>query len=98
LPAVRLILYMVLAVIAISIVRSVIGVLAKAFGDFVAPQRRTAGAKRENIPLSGELKKDPVCGTYTSAATAITKTVGKDTLYFCSTECRDRYVAKASEK
>jgi YHS domain-containing protein len=45
------------------------------------------------VPLSGELKKDPSCGTYISAATAIKQTVGGQTYHFCSAECRDKYVA-----
>jgi len=91
----RVILYMVLAIFVISIIRGVVGVLTKSFADFVAP-RQASSAKRDKIPLSGELKKDPVCGTYTSAATAVTKTIGKETLYFCSSDCRDKYVARSS--
>jgi YHS domain-containing protein len=41
----------------------------------------------------GELKKDPVCGTYVSPGAAVTLTVKGDTLHFCSTACRDRYKA-----
>ena len=37
------------------------------------------------------LKKDPVCGTFVSAATAVQKTKGGETYYFCSTECRDKF-------
>jgi YHS domain-containing protein len=95
----RIILYMVVAIFLISIVRGVIGVVMKGFADLVAPprQRQTTagGPKPDSIPLSGELKKDPVCGTYTSAATALKQTFGKDTLYFCSPECRDKYAAEA---
>jgi YHS domain-containing protein len=63
----------------------------------VSPPRQrqaTAGGPKPEIPLSGELKKDPVCGTYTSAATSVKKTFGKETLYFCSPECRDKYAAE----
>jgi len=43
------------------------------------------------VPAGGELKKDPVCGTYVSAATSMSRTVKGTTVYFCSVECRDRY-------
>ena len=93
----RVIGYLLLAVVLISLIRGVIGILMKGLGELVAPQRpRTGsaqGAPQEEIPLSGELKKDPVCGTYTSAATSISKKVGKETVYFCSAQCRDKYVA-----
>lgn len=98
-PLFRIILYMLAAIFLISIVRGVVGVFMKGFADLVSPPRQrqtTAGAPQpESIPLSGELKKDPICGTYTSAATAVKQTFGKETLYFCSPECRDKYAAKS---
>jgi YHS domain-containing protein len=45
------------------------------------------------VSASGELRKDPVCGTYVSTAASITRTVGGQVVYFCSKECRDKYVA-----
>ena len=93
----RVIGYLLLAVILISLVRGVFGILVKGISEAMAPQQRSATGARGpaggEIPLSGELKKDPVCGTYTSAATSIKKTIGKETVYFCSAQCRDKYVA-----
>jgi YHS domain-containing protein len=43
------------------------------------------------VPAGGELKKDPVCGTYVSTAAGITRTVAGEVIYFCSKECRDKY-------
>ncbi|MGD0500144.1 MAG: hypothetical protein ABSC23_17105 [Bryobacteraceae bacterium] len=45
------------------------------------------------LPSGGELKKDPVCGTYVSTAASVTRTVGGQVIYFCSTQCRDKYGA-----
>jgi YHS domain-containing protein len=45
------------------------------------------------VPAGGELKKDPVCGTYVSTAASVTRTVHGQVVHFCSKECRDRYVA-----
>jgi YHS domain-containing protein len=45
------------------------------------------------VSAGGELKKDPVCGTYVSTAASITRTVRGEVHYFCSKECRDKYVA-----
>jgi len=42
-------------------------------------------------PSVGELKKDPVCGTFISTATAFQKLVRGETYYFCSTHCRDQF-------
>lgn len=45
------------------------------------------------VQAGGELRRDPVCGTYVSTAVSITKKVNGEVLYFCSNECRDRYKA-----
>lgn len=93
----RVIVYLLITIFLISIVRAVVGVILKGFSELVSPsqQRRATarGPSSAEIPLTGELKKDPVCGTYTSAATSIKQTFGKETLYFCSPQCRDKYVA-----
>ena len=58
---------------------------------------RRAGAPPASQPQQptvisgGELKKDPVCGTYVSAALAVTRTVNGEVVHFCSKDCRDRY-------
>jgi len=77
------------------VLRSIIGIVMKGLGDFVSPPSNQAGRQPPlgQVPLSGELKKDPVCGTYIAAATSLKETLGGETFYFCSKECRDKYVA-----
>jgi YHS domain-containing protein len=48
---------------------------------------------REHVVAGGELKKDPVCGTYVSAALSVTRKVDGEVIHFCSKECRDKYHA-----
>jgi len=43
------------------------------------------------VQAGGELKKDPVCGTYVSAASSLTRNVDGHVVYFCSKECRDKF-------
>jgi YHS domain-containing protein len=43
------------------------------------------------VSAGGELKKDPVCGTYVSADTSVTKRINGQTVHFCSSACRDKY-------
>ena len=85
----RVIFYLLVTVILISIVRGVIGVVMKGLTELSAPRQRAAG----EVPLSGELKKDPVCGTYTAAGSSVKQTIRGETVYFCSPQCRDKYVA-----
>lgn len=92
----RVILYLLISIFLITIVRGVIGIILKGFSELISPSQQNRAAARPpggEIPLSGVLKKDPVCGTYTAAATSIKQTFGKETLYFCSPQCRDKYVA-----
>jgi YHS domain-containing protein len=65
------------------------------FGSFrAASSPPPAQAPREPTVISGgELKKDPVCGTYVSAALAVTRNVNGEVLHFCSKECREKYRA-----
>jgi len=92
----KVVTYLLIAVFLISIVRAVIGIILKGLSELLSPPRQQQASARGNsaaIPLSGELKKDPICGTYTSTATSIKQTYGKETVYFCSAQCRDKYAA-----
>ena len=91
----RVIFWLLGLVVIISILRGVIGIIFKGIGELVSPRSRQPGGQSPSnqVPLTGELKKDPACGTYIAAATSIHETVGGETFYFCSTQCRDKYVA-----
>jgi len=41
----------------------------------------------------GELKKDPVCGTFVAVASSVKRNVDGEVVHFCSTACRDKYQA-----
>jgi YHS domain-containing protein len=43
------------------------------------------------VPAGGELKKDPVCGTYVSTATSLSERVQGELVYFCSPECQAKF-------
>jgi YHS domain-containing protein len=45
------------------------------------------------VSPGGELKKDPVCGTYVSTAASISQKIDGHMVYFCSEECRKKYRA-----
>jgi len=91
----RAILYLIGFMLVMSVIRSVLGIVGKAFSglsDTSSPQAGTSGSRPPSNPASvGELKKDPVCGTFISTATAFQKFSQGQTYYFCSTECRDKF-------
>ena len=60
--------------------------------------RRPGGVRATSPPpeaptvqAGGDLKRDPVCGTYVSTSTSISKSVKGQVVYFCSKECRDKF-------
>ncbi len=85
---IRVVLYLFLAIIIITIIRSVIGAAARAIGGFLGQAERPRSAEPR---LAGELKRDPVCGTYVSTATSVKRTVGGEVIHFCSEECSRKY-------
>ena len=91
----RAILYLIGFMLIMSVIRSVLGILGKAFNGLSStssPQTGASGSRPPASPSSGgELKKDPVCGTFISTSTAFQKFSNGQTYYFCSTECRDKF-------
>jgi YHS domain-containing protein len=92
----RAIFYLLLTVVVITVLKSIVGIVLKGVAEAMKPGSTTQGTGARpsaQVPLTGELKKDPVCGTYIAAATSIKEKVGGQTFHFCSQECRDKYVA-----
>ena len=85
-----LFLEIVLPLLVFLFLRSVLGNL---FGSRRKVPRQEAAPAQPTVIAGGELKKDPVCGTYVSAALSVTRTVNGEMLHFCSKECRDKYRA-----
>jgi YHS domain-containing protein len=88
----RFIVILLGIILVVPLVRSIIGIIMRGFADLLKSESTTPEKVRKpEVPAGGELKKDPVCGTYVSTATALKKTSGAETVYFCSQECRDRF-------
>jgi YHS domain-containing protein len=91
----RALLYLIGFMLVMSVVRSIMGIITKGFAGLSDTSPTRAGASprppTSSPPTGGELKKDPVCGTFISTATAFQKHSGGQTHYFCSTECRDKF-------
>lgn len=92
---IRAVLYLLLTIFLITFLRFVIGIISKAFGDlFVGEGAGSSGAQPKATKQSeaaGELKKDPVCGTYVATSVSVQKTVHGEVVHFCSESCRDKY-------
>jgi YHS domain-containing protein len=69
------------------------------FRQFMAGYRSSrnspsTGSRRPSTITVGELKKDPVCGAYVSTAASLSQMVNGSPIYFCSKECREKYLAR----
>ncbi len=49
-------------------------------------------AKEENLAASGEMVKDPICGSYVRKDGDIRVRQGEQVHVFCSYECRDKFL------
>ena len=84
----RIVIYLLALILVLpTVIRLVLTVLRA----LLAPARKPERAEAEGIPLRGELKRDPVCGTFVSTAASVKKSVRGEVVHFCSTECRDKH-------
>jgi YHS domain-containing protein len=67
------------------------GILRSFFAGFNSSVASRPQKTRPAVHTGGELKKDPVCGTFVSIDASVTKRVNGETVHFCSPACRDKY-------
>jgi len=80
----------------IVFVIALIRYLLTAIGRGVASYKKsgsTPGSSRSAraAKQGGELRQDPVCGTFVAVSTSVKQNVDGKIVHFCSTECRDKY-------
>jgi YHS domain-containing protein len=92
----RGLLYILIAILVLTFIRMVAGVLFKSVGAMLEPDNPAAtptGSRTSaNAPSGGELKRDPVCGTFVPVANSVKRTVHGEVVHFCSSDCRDKYI------
>jgi len=87
-----LILEVVLPILLFTLVRAVIRSIFQSVKSAASPPQ-PAPRQTPVVQSGGELKKDPVCGTYVSTAVSVTRKIDGQLVHFCSKECRDKYEA-----
>ncbi|HWQ56300.1 MAG TPA: hypothetical protein VN442_21615 [Bryobacteraceae bacterium] len=78
----------ILPLIAFLVIRYILKNLLGSSGSSVPAAR---DGKEDEVHAGGELKRDPVCGTYVAVNSAVTKKVDGREIHFCSVACRDKY-------
>ena len=61
-----------------------------------APKKAEAPEKDQDAP--NNMVKDPVCGMYMDSRLAVRLDKHKEAYYFCSEECKSKYLGKSREE
>ncbi len=80
---------------AFLLLRSLLEPLVKAIVAWLAPAPPPPSQTPGDSRPAGELKRDPVCGTFVSPDVAVTQNFHGQVIHFCSSKCRDEYARKA---
>jgi YHS domain-containing protein len=82
--------FVLLTIIGRTFWRMVDGLIEGMTGN---PRRRSqqTSSRVPQAPASVQMKRDPVCGTFVLPDRAVTLTIGREPIFFCSAECRDSY-------
>jgi len=83
---------LILIFVGTLFLRQVVLMVMRMFAQLGGGGSASAPPRAPREQLGGELKKDPVCGTFVAVASSIKRTVNGETLHFCSTACRDKYL------
>jgi hypothetical protein len=93
---IRFILYMLVAVVLISVLRTVIGVLMKGLTSLLSNAGEEQSPRSEPFTQKGgDLHRDPVCGTFVADTTPFQRQVLGRTYYFCSGDCKEKHALAA---
>ena len=82
--------WLLIGIVAYGLYRLITNEIRKRMKDQVAAENQaTTDTQRE---MTGNMAKDPVCGSYVDAAESISVRDGAKTYHFCSYDCRDAFL------
>lgn len=91
----RYLFELISALFIFGLARAVVSMVARALNSGSspnsAPREPAANSAAAEMRTAGELRKDPVCGTFVAVTTPYSLINEGNTTYFCSKECRDRF-------
>lgn len=86
--------FIIIGVVAYILYRMFANDLKKKFSE----HKSEKAAERERMVATGEMVKDPECGTYVAIDGAIKVRDGETVHHFCSYECRDKFIQRIEGK
>lgn len=81
---IKLIIFLLVGYFVLKSMKKILG---------AGPSTNIPGGSREADQIDNLMVQDPNCQTYISKRDAIQTAANGRTLYFCSTQCRDAYLA-----
>ena len=87
----RLLFRFLVLLMLFALLRYAISTVARMFSQARNPTPPSQRANETTQAAGGELKQDPVCGTFVPITTSVKKTVNGELMHFCSAACRDKF-------
>jgi YHS domain-containing protein len=87
----RLLFRLIILLAIFAIIRYLVATITRTISRATGARTPSAPRQQTGASAGGELKQDPVCGTFVPISTSVTKTVNGELLHFCSAACRDKF-------
>ena len=87
----RLFFRFIVLLIIFAIIRYIVTSVARFFSQAANPPAQRPPSQATSGATGGELKQDPVCGTFVPTTTSVKKTINGELVHFCSAACRDKF-------
>jgi YHS domain-containing protein len=93
----RALLELGFTIFIIIIARTILTSVMKGFVNAGRQARSGGGAPLSKQPErpTGELHKDPVCGTFVAESTPFRRQLSDRTFYYCSADCKEKHALVA---
>lgn len=91
LPMFRLLFRLIVLLVIFAIIRYIVTSVGRFFSQASNPPAQRPHGQAPSGAPGGELKQDPVCGTFVATSTSVKKTINGELVHFCSAACRDKF-------
>ena len=87
----RLLFRFIVLLAIFATIRYIVTSVSRFFSQAANPPAKRPSGQAPSAAPAGELKQDPVCGTFVPISTSVKKTINGELMHFCSVACRDKF-------
>jgi hypothetical protein len=84
---------LIIWVVRVLLIALILRFVLQGIARMITPARQVKRPRRPQERIGGSLVRDPQCGTYLPEDRAFTVRQANQALHFCSTACRDAWMA-----